>query len=149
MSKIQNVLVTGGMGYIGSHTVVRLIENGYTPIIVDNLSNSSPKVLDRLETITGQRVKFYEADCCDKEAMRKIFTENKIDGIIHFAGLKAVGESVRIPVAYYRNNIDSTACKERMQGFGKGLFALPLFRHRQNMRHALGIGKAHVALACL
>lgn len=108
MSKIQNVLVTGGMGYIGSHTVVRLIEQGYTPIIVDNLSNSSPKVLDRLEQITGKRVKFYEADCCDKEAMRKIFTENRIDGIIHFAGLKAVGESVKIPVAYYRNNIDST-----------------------------------------
>ena len=108
MSKIKNVLVTGGAGYIGSHTVVLLVEQGYEPIIVDNLSNSSIKVLDRLEKITGKKIKFYKADVCSKESLREIFNENKIDAVIHFAGLKAVGESVQKPLMYYRNNIDSS-----------------------------------------
>ena len=102
------ILVTGGAGYIGSHTVIELISNGYEVVIVDNLCNSKITVLDRIETISGVRVKFYEIDCCDKEKMRTIFENEKIDGVIHFAGLKAVGESCQVPLKYYRNNIDST-----------------------------------------
>ena len=102
------ILVTGGAGYIGSHTVIELIENGYEVVIVDNLCNSKIKVLDRIEMISGVRVKFYEIDCCDKERMRIIFENEKIDGVIHFAGLKAVGESCQVPLKYYKNNIDST-----------------------------------------
>ena len=102
------ILVTGGAGYIGSHTVIELIENGYEVVIVDNLCNSKIKVLDRIEMISGVRVKFYEIDCCDKEKMRTIFENEKIDGVIHFAGLKAVGESCQVPLKYYKNNIDST-----------------------------------------
>ena len=102
------ILVTGGAGYIGSHTVIELISNGYDVVIVDNLCNSKINVLDRIEMISGVRVKFYEIDCCDKEKMRTIFENEKIDGVIHFAGLKAVGESVQIPMQYYRNNLVST-----------------------------------------
>ena len=102
------ILVTGGTGYIGSHTVIELISNGYDVVIVDNLSNSKINVLDRIELISGVRVKFYEIDCCDKEKMRTIFENEKIDGVIHFAGLKAVGESCKMPLKYYKNNIDST-----------------------------------------
>ena len=102
------ILVTGGAGYIGSHTVIELLSNGYEVVIVDNLCNSKITVLDRIEMISGVRVKFYEIDCCDKEKMRTIFENEKIDGIIHFAGLKAVGESCQVPLKYYRNNIDST-----------------------------------------
>lgn len=102
------ILVTGGAGYIGSHTVIELINNGIEPIIVDNLCNSKIKVLDRIEMISGVKVKFYEVDCCDKEKMRVIFENEKIDGVIHFAGLKAVGESCQVPLKYYKNNIDST-----------------------------------------
>ncbi len=104
----KNILVTGGMGYIGSHTVIKLVEYGYNPIIIDNLSNSSEKVLPRLEKITGAKITFYKGDVCSKEDVEKVFTENKIDAVIHFAGLKAVGESVQKPVEYYRNNLDST-----------------------------------------
>ena len=102
------ILVTGGAGYIGSHTVIELLSNGYEVVIVDNLCNSKITVLDRIEMISGVRVKFYEIDCCDKEKMRTIFENEKIDGVIHFAGLKAVGESCQIPLKYYKNNIDST-----------------------------------------
>ena len=102
------ILVTGGAGYIGSHTVIELLSNGYEVVIVDNLCNSKITVLDRIEMISGVRVKFYEIDCCDKEKMRTIFENEKIDGVIHFAGLKAVGESCQVPLKYYRNNIDST-----------------------------------------
>ena len=102
------ILVTGGTGYIGSHTVIELISNGYDVVIVDNLCNSKINVLDRIEMISGVRVKFYEIDCCDKEKMRTIFENEKIDGVIHFAGLKAVGESCQVPLRYYKNNIDST-----------------------------------------
>lgn len=102
------ILVTGGLGYIGSHTVVELINNNYEVVIIDNLSNSKIETLDKLKKITGKDIKFYQNDVCDKDALRKIFSENKIDGVIHFAGYKAVGESVEKPLKYYRNNIDST-----------------------------------------
>lgn len=102
------ILVTGGAGYIGSHTVVELLNLGKEVIIVDNLSNSSILVLDRIETITGIRPVFYELDVCDKQALRKVFEQESIDAAIHFAGYKAVGESVQKPVMYYKNNIMST-----------------------------------------
>ena len=115
----MNVLVTGGAGYIGSHTVVELITAGYEPIIVDDLSNAKEDVIDRIEIITGKRPVFYKVDCKDKEAMRKVFSEHKIDSVIHFAAYKAVGESVKIPLEYYRNNIDSTlTLMEVMEEFG-------------------------------
>ncbi len=104
----MKVLLTGGAGYIGSHTCIELLAAGHEAVIVDNYSNSKPEALNRIREISGKDFKFYEADCCDKEALRKIFAENKIDAVIHFAGLKAVGESVRIPISYYRNNIDSS-----------------------------------------
>ena len=104
----MNVLVTGGAGYIGSHTCVELIEAGHTPIAVDNLCNSSAKSLDRVKEITGKAVKFYEGDVCDAAVLEKIFSENAIDCVIHFAGLKAVGESCAIPLRYYENNLGST-----------------------------------------
>ncbi len=104
----MKILVTGGTGFIGSHTVVEIIEAGHQPIIVDNLSNSSPKVLDDIKTITGIKPAFYKADIRDKAALEQIFAENSIDAVIHFAGLKAVGESVQIPLEYYHNNITGT-----------------------------------------
>jgi len=102
------ILVTGGTGYIGSHTVVELIEAGYEPIILDNLSNSDRSVVDRIEQITGKRPLFIEADACDAEAVERIFSVYPITAVLHFAGYKAVGESVAKPVLYYRNNLDST-----------------------------------------
>lgn len=102
------ILATGGMGYIGSHTVVELLNAGYEVDILDNLFNSKPEVLDRIEQITGKRPKFYEVDLLDKPALEKVFSENKYDSVLHFAGLKAVGESVEKPLEYYRNNIDGT-----------------------------------------
>ncbi len=104
----MKVLVTGGTGYIGSHTCVELLSNGDEVIIVDNLSNSKIEVLDEIKKITGKDVKFYEYDVCDKDCLRKIFKENEIDAVIHFAGFKSVSESVKKPLMYYRNNIDST-----------------------------------------
>ena len=104
----MNILVTGGAGYIGSHTVVELLNEGHDVVIVDNFFNSKPDVLDKIKAITGKDVKFYEVDCCDEEKMETIFKENKIDGAIHFAGYKAVGESVAKPIIYYENNILST-----------------------------------------
>lgn len=101
------VLLTGGAGYIGSHTAVEFLENGIDVAVVDNFSNSSPKAIERVEKLTGKKVALYEADVCDKEKMREIFKANEFDAIIHFAGYKAVGESVAKPIAYYRNNIDS------------------------------------------
>ena len=104
----MKILVTGGLGFIGSHTCVELLNSGYEVVIVDNLSNSNIDVLDKIEKITSKRPKFYEIDVCDKERVKKVFRKNKIDAIIHFAGYKAVGESVREPLKYYRNNLDST-----------------------------------------
>ncbi|MCR5288202.1 MAG: UDP-glucose 4-epimerase GalE [Saccharofermentans sp.] len=104
---MPTILVTGGNGYIGSHTVISLFENGYDVVIADNLSNSKMEVQNRLEQITGKRFKFYNVDCCDEAALNKVFDENDIDSVIHFAGLKAVGESVKIPLEYYSNNIGS------------------------------------------
>lgn len=102
------VLVTGGAGFIGSHTVVELLNAGEEVVVIDNLSNSKKESLDRVEQITGKRAKFYENDVRDASALDRIMTENEIDSVIHFAGLKAVGESVRIPLKYYENNLDST-----------------------------------------
>ena len=104
----MKILVTGGAGYIGSHTCVELLNNDYEVVIVDNLCNSKEEVIKSIEDITGKKVKFYKADICDKKKLTEIFKENKIDAVIHFAGLKAVGESVEKPLLYYRNNIDST-----------------------------------------
>ena len=104
----QKILVTGGTGFIGSHTTVELQEAGYDVVIVDNLSNSKIEVLDGIERITGIRPVFEQVDCCDKEALEKVFEKNPgIEGIIHFAASKAVGESVEKPLLYYRNNITS------------------------------------------
>ena len=105
----MSILVTGGTGYIGSHTVCELIANGYEVVIVDNLCNSKLCVLDRIETITGVRPTFVKCDLCDKEALDKVFDSYPaIDSVIHFAGLKAVGESCALPVKYYYNNLTST-----------------------------------------
>lgn len=104
----MSVLVTGGAGYIGSHTVVELQNAGYDVVIVDNLINSSEKVIERIEAITGKKVKFYRADICDAKAMENVFASESIDSCIHFAGLKAVGESVAKPMEYYSNNISGT-----------------------------------------
>lgn len=105
---METVLVAGGMGYIGSHTVVELLENNYEVIIVDNLINSKLEVLDNIEKITGKRPKFYQYDLCNQNDLEQVFKENKIDAVIHFAGLKAVGESVQKPLLYYQNNLVST-----------------------------------------
>ena len=104
----MNVLVTGGAGYIGSHTLVELIESGHSAVVIDNLSNSCEESLRRVKKITGADIKFYKGDLLDKEYVNKIFEENKIDAVIHFAGLKAVGESVSKPLWYYQNNLIST-----------------------------------------
>lgn len=102
------ILVTGGAGYIGSHTCVELLNSGKEIVVVDNFYNSKPEALARIKKITGKDFKFYEADLLDREALNRIFDENQIECVIHFAGLKAVGESVRIPLKYYHNNITGT-----------------------------------------
>ncbi len=102
------ILVTGGAGYIGSHTTVELLAAGYEVIILDDFSNSSPKVLDRLKTITGKNIAFYEGSILNKPFLNKIFKENNIEAVIHFAAFKAVGESVKEPLKYYHNNITGT-----------------------------------------
>ncbi len=105
---MSTILVTGGAGFIGSHTSVELLEAGYDIVILDNFSNSKPEALNRIKKITGKDFKFYKADLLDIDAVRNVFSENKIDSVIHFAGLKAVGESVRKPIEYYHNNITGT-----------------------------------------
>lgn len=102
------ILVTGGAGYIGSHTCVELLENGYEVVILDNLVNASPKVVDRIEELSGKKVTFYKGDIRDCDCLNKLFEEQKIDSVIHFAGLKAVGESVAKPWEYYENNISGS-----------------------------------------
>lgn len=119
----MSVLLTGGAGYIGSHTAVELLLAGYEVVIADNFSNSSPKVLERIEKITGKKVKIYVVDVADKTTLRTVFKENKIDAVIHFAGYKAVGESVKVPLDYYRNNIDcALSALEVMKEFGTKRF---------------------------
>jgi len=104
----MSILVTGGTGFIGSHTVVELLNKGYSCVLVDNLSNSKKEVVGKIENMTNKQVKFYQIDLLDLENFERIFTENKIEGVIHFAGLKAVGESVSAPLKYYENNLVST-----------------------------------------
>jgi UDP-glucose 4-epimerase len=102
------ILLTGGNGYIGLHTAVELVNAGYDVVIADNYYNSKPEAVTLAEQITGTSIPLYAIDVADKEALRKVFEENKIDAVIHFAGLKAVGESVAKPLMYYRNNLDTT-----------------------------------------
>ena len=104
----MNVLVTGGAGYIGSHTCVELLNSGYGVVVIDNLCNSNAESLNRVQKLTGKTLKFYEGDVRDEALLRKIFAENEIGSVIHFAGLKAVGESVAKPLEYYENNLGST-----------------------------------------
>lgn len=116
---MKNILVTGGAGYIGSHTAVELLNRGYGVIVLDNLCNASRESLRRVEKITGKKPIFYEADMRDKTAVERVFKENDVDAVIHFAGLKAVGESVAIPLAYYDNNIGGTlTLLQTMKDFG-------------------------------
>ena len=102
---MKNILVTGGAGFIGSHTVVELVNSGYNPVIIDDFSNSEKSVINNLEKITNRKIKFYEGMFQDKNLLKKVFTENNVDGIIHFAAFKAVGESVEQPLKYYQNNV--------------------------------------------
>lgn len=104
----MSILVTGGAGYIGSHTVVELLNKGEDIVIVDNFANSKPEVLDKIKKITGKDFKFYEVDILDEESLSKVFEENDIESVVHFAGLKAVGESVVKPIEYYHNNVTGT-----------------------------------------
>lgn len=103
-----SILLTGGAGFIGSHTALELLTNGYEVVVVDNYVNSSPEAIKRVEALTGKAVKLYAGNVADKAVLSKVFAENKIDCVIHFAGLKAVGESVEKPIEYYRNNLDTT-----------------------------------------
>lgn len=122
----MKVLVTGGLGYIGSHTCVELLDASYDVVIVDNLSNSKADVVEKIEKISGKTIKFYYGDVCDSELLDKIFTENKIDAVIHFAAFKAVGESVSLPLNYYENNLLSTirVCKTMIKyGCNKLIFS--------------------------
>ena len=123
----MNILVTGGTGFIGSHTIVELLQEGHQAVVVDNLSNSHSKSLHRVETITGKTVPFYKVDIRDREGLSRVFALHKFDCCIHFAGLKAVGESVVKPWEYYENNISGTlmlldvmrrhGCKNNAQPF--------------------------------
>lgn len=119
----MNVLLTGGAGYIGTHTCVEILNAGHNAIVVDNFSNSCPEAVKRVEEIAGKKVLLFEADVSDNRAIDRIFAENNIDAVIHFAGLKAVGESCEKPVEYYRNNIDSTlTLLEVMKKYGVNNF---------------------------
>ena len=104
----MNILVTGGAGYIGSHTCLELLQQDYEVIVIDNLCNANPESLRRVEQLTGKKIKFYEGDVRDEALLERIFAENEIHCVIHFAGLKAVGESVSMPWKYYDNNLNST-----------------------------------------
>lgn len=119
----MNILVTGGAGYIGSHTCIALLEAGYTVIVADNLSNSRVEVIDKINQITKKKVTFYQIDVAEEVAVNNIFSNHDIDGVIHFAGLKAVGESVEMPLSYYYNNIVSTMILAKAcQKFGVNRF---------------------------
>ena len=119
----MRVLLTGGAGYIGSHTAVELLNKGYEVIIVDDFSNSKPEVIKRIKKITGKTPRVYVVDVADKKSLRRVFEENDIDSVIHFAGFKAVGESCKVPLKYYRNNLDSTlSLVEVMEEFNVNKF---------------------------
>ena len=119
----MRILVTGGAGYIGSHTSIVLLEQGHDVVIVDNLCNSKRVAVDRVEELSGKKVTFYQYDVCDEAKMREVFSKESIDAVIHFAGLKAVGESVAIPLRYYDNNLTSTLVLLKvMKEFGVGNF---------------------------
>lgn len=132
------ILVTGGAGYIGSHTCVELLNAGYDVVVADNLYNSSKKAVDRVEQITGKKLKFYEVDLLDQPKVKEIFDKEEIEAVIHFAGLKAVGESVHKPLEYYNNNITGTLilCDEmRKHGvknivFSSSCNCFTVIRHR-------------------
>lgn len=104
----MKILVTGGAGYIGSHTCIELLNENYDVVVLDNLSNSCEESLNRVQTIAGKSLAFYKADLLDQEQIRTVFADHNIDAVIHFAGLKAVGESVEMPLSYYHNNITGT-----------------------------------------
>ena len=134
---MATILVTGGAGYIGSHTCVELLNAGYDVVVVDNLCNSCKESLKRVEEITGKKVTFYEVDLLDKPALDRVFDNEKIDGVIHFAGLKAVGESVYKPLEYYHNNITGTLilCDSMRNHVVKSIVYMEirhLFRSRRN-----------------
>ena len=115
----MKILVSGGTGYIGSHTAVELLEKGFEVVAIDNFSNSSPEVLNRIKTITGKEVTFYKGDIRDRDLLEKVFSEQSIDCVIHFAGLKAVGESCSKPLEYYDNNLYGTlVLLETMRKYG-------------------------------
>ena len=136
---MSTVLVTGGAGFIGSHTSVELLNAGYDIIILDNFVNSKPESLKRIKELTGKDFKFYQADIRDEEAMTKVFAENKIDAVIHFAGLKSVPQSVKEPLNYYDNNIagtvclcrvmDKAGCKKLVFSSSATVYGVPHFRH--------------------
>ena len=126
----MRILVTGGTGFIGSHTCIELINAGYDVVIADNLYNSKALVVDRIEELAGKRPVFYEVDVTDKPAMNELFDKEKIDAVIHFAGYKAVGESTRKPIEYYHNNIESTLSHPPRQYTA----ILPLSRLQRNAR---------------
>ncbi len=120
---MSSILLTGGAGFIGSHTAVEVLEAGYDVVVADDLSNAEASVMDRVEKITGKRPVFYQLDVADKAGLERVFTEQEISGVIHFAGFKAVGESVAKPVEYYRNNLDTTlALLETMRAHGCARF---------------------------
>ena len=119
----MNVLVTGGAGYIGTHTCVELIDDGHAIIVADNFSNSKPEAVHRVKAITKADFPVYGVDVCDKPSLEQIFTENQIDAVVHLAGLKAVGESVVMPLEYYKTNINATlTLLEVMKEHGVNIF---------------------------
>ena len=117
----MSILVSGGAGYIGSHTCVELLNSGYDVVVADNLSNSCEQSIRRVEQITGRHAAVCETDVADKAALRRVFQTHPIDAVIHFAGYKAVGESVAKPVMYYRNNLDTTLTLLEVKGYVKRL----------------------------
>ena len=141
----MNVLVTGGAGYIGSHTCVELLNRGYGVVVIDNLVNSNPKAIERVEAITGKKVAFYENDVRDRAALDRIFEKHDISCAIHFAGLKAVGESVAMPLEYYDNNLYSTIrlCEAMAAGI---LRQQPVFHNPPLRGHARSRRARHCVL---
>ena len=123
------ILVTGGTGYIGSHTCIELLKAGEEIVVMDNFYNSKPKAVELIKEISGKNFKFYEADMCNEADMEKIFSENEIEAVIHFAGYKAVAESVREPLMYYKNNLGGTTCcgakKRTALGIAETFFLQP------------------------